>query len=140
MVERAKKFVDYSHEVRLISSPVLRMSLMAIAVFFLLLGILGLFLPVLPTTPFILLASACYARSSVRFYNALMNHRNLGPPLRTWKEKGAISGKNKAVAVALIALTSIPSVIFWIPVLAVKILVLVLCGAVSLFILSRPKA
>lgn len=140
MTDRAKDFVDYSHEVRLIQSPVIRYLLIGWAVFFLVLGVIGIFLPLLPTTPFILLASACYARSSVRFYNWLMNHRRLGPPLRTWKENGAITRKNKAIAVTLIALTSIPTAVFWIPVMAVKILVIVICGAVSLFILTRPEA
>lgn len=134
-----KLYVDYSHEVRLISSPVLRYLLIGCAVLFLTLGIVGIFIPLLPTTPFLLLASACYARSSVRFYNWLMNHARLGPPLRDWKEKKSISRKNKIIAVSLIAITIIPTVLFWIPVVAVKILLALIGGSVSLFILSRPE-
>ncbi|RZA12858.1 MAG: DUF454 domain-containing protein [Proteobacteria bacterium] len=132
-------FVDYSHEVKLIGSPFIRFVLITFALVFLALGIIGIFLPLLPTTPFILLASACYARSSVRFYNWLMNQKTLGPPLRTWKEKGAISRKNKLISVGMIAITVIPAVIFWIPVVFAKFLVATICTSVSIFIWTRPE-
>src|SRR5688572_17560241 len=51
------------------------------------LGILGVFLPLLPTTPFVLLAAACYARASVRAHGWLLNHRWFGPILRRWREE-----------------------------------------------------
>lgn len=134
-----REFIDYSHEVKLIASPYIRFFLVSCALVFLALGIIGIFLPLLPTTPFILLASACYARSSVKFYNWLMNHPRLGPPLRTWKEKRAIGRTHKIVAVALIALTIIPALIFWVPVLAVKIGLGLISASVSIFILTRPE-
>lgn len=135
-----KPFIDYSHEVRLVSSPFIRFTLISFALIFLILGVIGIFLPLLPTTPFILLASACYARSSVRFYNWLMNHPRLGPALRTWKEKRSISRKHKVLAVSLIVLTLSPTVILWVPVVSVKILLLVIGISVSLFIVTRPEA
>ena len=76
---------DYSHEVRKHRLPWVRFAFAALGTLFLLLGIAGVFLPILPTTPFLLLATACYARSSRRFYNWLMNHPAFGPLIIEWR-------------------------------------------------------
>ncbi|SHO57807.1 YbaN family protein [Vibrio quintilis] len=55
------------------------------------LGALGIFLPLLPTTPFILLASACFMRSSPRFHNWLLSHAVFGPMIENWQTRRAIS-------------------------------------------------
>lgn len=62
------------------------------------LGIVGVFLPILPTTPFILLASACYSRGSERFSAWLLNHPVFGPPLRDWRAAKIIRPRAKLVA------------------------------------------
>ncbi len=67
----------------------------------LLLGILGIFLPVLPTTPFLLLASACYMRGSERMHRWLMNQRHLGPYLRNFQAGRGIPLRAKLGALAL---------------------------------------
>ena len=133
-----RDIIDYSHEAKLARSPLIRFFLRTVAVVFFAIGIVGIFLPILPTTPFILIAAACYARSSVRFYNAMMNHPKLGPPLRRWKEKGAISRKNKKAALSILAISLIPTIIF-VPVLTVKVLLVVVGISVALFLATRPE-
>ncbi|MDP6359718.1 MAG: YbaN family protein [Planctomycetota bacterium] len=74
-------------------------------------GFIGIFVPLLPTTPFLLLAAACYFKSSEKFYSWLINHKWLGPYLRNYREGKRFSGKQKAALVIMIALTVISSVL-----------------------------
>jgi len=105
---------DYSHEVRKHRLLWVRLAFAALGTLFLLLGIIGVFLPVLPTTPFLLLATACYARSSRRFYNWLMNHPAFGPLIIEWRTYRSIPWKVKLVAVATMLLTFGSSILFFI--------------------------
>lgn len=66
------------------------------------LAILGLFLPLLPTTPFLLLASACYARSSTRMHTWLLQNRLFGETLRNYENNKAIPLRAKVVALLLL--------------------------------------
>jgi uncharacterized protein len=65
----------------------------------LVLGLIGVVLPGLPTTPFVLLAAACYARASPRLHRWLLNHRWLGPTLRDWERDRSLTRRTKTVAV-----------------------------------------
>lgn len=65
------------------------------------LGVIGIFLPVLPTTPFLLLAAACFMRSSRRFYLWLVTHPRLGPWIRDYLDGQGIPLKGKVYALAL---------------------------------------
>lgn len=105
---------DYSHEVRKHRFMWVRLAFAALGTLFLLMGIAGVFLPVLPTTPFLLLATACYARSSRRFYNWLMNHAVFGPLIIEWRTYRSIPWKVKLVAVATMVLTFGSSILFYI--------------------------
>lgn len=79
-------------------------TLFAIAgVLALLAGIIGIFLPVLPTTPFVLLATACFARSSPRIYGWLLRHRLFGPMIDTWQRERAVPRRVKWIALASMA-------------------------------------
>lgn len=66
------------------------------------LGIAGIFLPLLPTTPFLLLAAACYVRSSPRLYRWLMNHRWTGDYIRGYREKRGLPLRTKILLVLLL--------------------------------------
>ena len=105
---------DYSHEVRKHRFLWVRLAFGALGTLFLLVGIIGIFMPILPTTPFLLLATACYARSSDRFYNWLMNHPALGPLIVEWRTYRSIPWRIKLVAVATMTLTFGSSIIFFI--------------------------
>ena len=69
------------------------------------LGILGMLLPLLPTTPFLILAAACFARSSPRFHTALMDNRHFGPLLRQWESSHSIPPRVKPKALVLVLAT-----------------------------------
>lgn len=107
--------------------------------FFLGLGILGAFLPVLPTTPFLLLAAYFYSKSNHELHDWLLNHKTFGPPLRDWHEQKVIGLKAKILASAMITL-----VLFWrIPRLDIhnffKGLIVLVLAAVLLFIWTRSS-
>ncbi|MGM0401714.1 MAG: YbaN family protein [Chloroflexota bacterium] len=83
-------------------SPVRRWLLMIAGLLSLGLGILGIFLPLLPTTPFLLLAAGCFMRSSERLYRWLITHRWFGPYIRNYREHGAITRRAKIGTLALL--------------------------------------
>lgn len=66
----------------------------------LLLGLIGVVLPGLPTTPFVLLAGACYAKASPRLHAWLLNHRWMGPMLRDWEAHRSLTRRTKTIAIA----------------------------------------
>ena len=66
------------------------------------LGIMGIFLPVLPTTPFLLLSAALYMRSSQRLYEWLMSHKHLGPYIKNFREHKALPLRVKIVSVTMV--------------------------------------
>jgi uncharacterized membrane protein YbaN (DUF454 family) len=76
------------------------------------LGILGIFLPVLPTTPFLLLSAALFARSSQRLYNWLLNHKVLGKYIRGFLEERAIPLHIKIISISVMWLTILCTICF----------------------------
>jgi uncharacterized membrane protein YbaN (DUF454 family) len=103
------------------------------------LGAVGVVTPLLPTVPFLLLAAFCFARSSQRLHDWLLDHRTFGPPIRDWKRSGAISPRAKRLATLSVGVAFGISVLLglkpWI--LAAQAAVL---AAVLIFIWRRPDA
>lgn len=102
------------------------------------LGCTGIVLPLLPTTPFVLLAAFCFARGSPRLHDWLLAHRQFGPIIENWRRHGAISRRVKFLSVGALAAAFLISLAggFSGPVLIVQAVTL---GLVGLFILSRPE-
>lgn len=120
-------------------NEILRPLFFLLGVLMLALGIVGIFVPLMPTTIFLILAAWCFARSSKRAEDWLLNHRRLGPAVRDWRANGAISRKNKGLAVAGI---SAGFLIFWIaarPGVWVWLFVAAVMLACALFVVSRPE-
>lgn len=102
------------------------------------LGVVGAFLPVMPTTPFMLVALWCFAKSSGRFHSWLYHHRLFGPPLRQWEEHGRIPLSAKVVALASMV-ASMAYVIGFTDISRTLLAVMATsCTAGAVFILSRP--
>ncbi|MEC8039118.1 MAG: YbaN family protein [Pseudomonadota bacterium] len=101
------------------------------------LGAIGVFLPLLPTVPFMLLAAFCFARSSERLHNLLISHPTFGPSILEWQERGAINPRAKRYATISVVLVFSISLIAQLPwhVLAIQAVTL---SCVMLFIWTRP--
>ncbi len=101
------------------------------------LGVIGIFLPVMPTTPFLLLAAACFMRTSPKFYNWLVGHPKLGKYLVYYLEGKGIPLKAKIYTIALMAI-SMSVTTYIVPVTEIKILLPLVGVLVALYIARQP--
>jgi hypothetical protein len=103
------------------------------------LGLVGIFVPLLPTTVFLLVAAWAFARSSPRLHRALLDHPRLGPPIRHWQAHRCVSRRGKALAVASMAVSFLISAYL----LSGSPLTLALAGAVlaivAAYLTTRPS-
>ena len=120
----------YSRKERLI-----RTLLVVAGTAFLALGIVGIFLPLLPTTPFLLLSAACYARGSRRFYNWLLNNRLFGTYIRNYREGRGIKLRVKVLALAVLWATITYSAFFITSNIPLRVVLLVMASGASVHIL-----
>jgi uncharacterized membrane protein YbaN (DUF454 family) len=104
----------------------------------LILGVIGLFLPVLPTTPFLLLTAWLYAKSSQRLYYWLLNNKYFGDYIKRYREGLGIPLKTKIIGVSSLWITILTSAIFFVPLIILKIFLLIIAIAVTYHILSKP--
>ena len=102
----------------------------------LVLGLLGIVLPLLPTTPFLLLSATRYFHGSDRLYRWLMAHPTLGPYIRSFRKEKAIPLRAKVVSVSLVWITLLYCIIFVLEPLGLRILLLLLAVGISWHILS----
>ncbi|MBI4292105.1 MAG: YbaN family protein [Betaproteobacteria bacterium] len=106
---------------------------------FLILGIAGIFLPLLPATPFLLLASACYLRGSERLHRWLLSHGKLGAYIRAFEEGKGIPRRAKIVTLAMLW-TSMSVSIWWVAHPWVQAALLAIALAVTVWIARMPTA
>ena len=106
----------------------------------LILGVIGIAIPILPTTPFLLLASAAFAKSSERFNRWLLNNKVLGAYIRNYREGKGLPLKIKIITLSLLWITILVSMFFLMDLLWVQILLICIAIAVSIhIILIKPK-
>lgn len=103
---------------------------------FLGIGAVGVFVPLLPTTPFLLLAAACFLRSSERLYQWLMNHRLFGNYIRNYREHRAMSLPSKILVLSLLWVTMSYAIFSVVKILAVQILLLLIAIGVTVHIVA----
>jgi len=99
------------------------------------LGLLGMFLPLLPTTPFLLLAGACFARCSEKAYNWLMTNRWCGKYIKNYREGQGISLNHKILSLSLLWITIGYSALFVAAYIWLKLLLFIIAGCVTFHIL-----
>lgn len=104
--------------------------------FFVGLGFIGAFVPLMPTTVFLLIAAACFAKSSDKFYNWLLNNKLLGKYIKNYREGNGMPIKAKIFSISLMFVTMFSTGVFAIQVLWVRILLAGIFIAVSSYILS----
>ena len=100
------------------------------------LGILGIFLPLLPTTPFLLLAAACYAKSSQRFYDWLLNHKYLGEYIRNYREGRGIPLRTKVLILFFLWATIGYSAVVVVDTLFIRIILFLVAVGVTIHVVS----
>jgi len=119
-----------------VQSRFLKRILIILGTFFVAIGVIGIFVPLLPTTVFLLLAAGCYIRSSERFYNWLINHRWLGTYIRNYREGRGIPIKTKIFTISILWLTITLSAIFAVKSLIVRVILFIIAVSVTWHVLS----
>ena len=121
---------------RKLTSNLSRWVLIIVGSFFAGLGILGIFLPLLPTTPFLLLAAACYIRSSERLYNWLLNNKWIGRYIKNYLEGKGIPLKSKVLSISALWITIGYSVFFVVNIFSVRVILILIAIGVTIHLLS----
>ena len=123
---------------KIINNKILRFLIFSLGCISISLGVLGIFLPLLPTTPFMILAAWCFIRSSKKAHDWLYNHRYLGEILRNWDKNRSIAKRTKIIAITMI-FGSLVSVWLFVKFIWVKVFLTALLFLVMLFIATRAK-
>jgi uncharacterized membrane protein YbaN (DUF454 family) len=129
------KEIDKS-QINVSSNRVWRVSLILIGWLCVALGVIGIFLPVMPTTVFLLIAAACFARSSEKFYVWLLTNKYLGKFVLNFREKRGMTIKSKIIALTTLTLVLGYTIIFAIDLTWLQVLLTLLYLSISAYILS----
>ena len=117
----------------------IRIILVIIGLVSLALGVIGIFLPIMPTVLFLLLAAICFANASERLHRWLLSHPVFGPPIRDWNARGAIGRNAKWLASASFVGSFVIAMALGFGPIILSIQAFCLIG-VAIFIWSRPDA
>jgi len=128
--------IKKSDQMDIISNKFFRYLLIISGTIFLGFGIIGIFLPVLPTTPFLLLAAACYARGSKRFYDWLMNNKWFGTYIKNYREGKGVPLKFKVFTISLLWITILTSIYFVINNFFIEVILIIIAIGVTIHILT----
>jgi uncharacterized membrane protein YbaN (DUF454 family) len=104
------------------------------------LGAIGLFVPVLPTTPFVLLAAACFLRSSERLHRWLVEHPTFGTHIADYLEGKGLTRKTKIVALATLWGSVAVSTIYFVPVPIADAIIVAIAAGVTIYLLNLPTS
>ncbi len=131
-----------AHVARVAENPVVRAAWGGLGTFSLAMGIVGVFLPGWPTTIFLIIAAACYARSSQRMYDRIISNRAFGPHVRRFRETGTMPLRAKVLALGIMwpfvlfaVFVAIPTTLVW-----AHALTLILAVAGTIYILRLPTS
>jgi uncharacterized membrane protein YbaN (DUF454 family) len=119
-------------------SRLMRALLVACGTLCVALGVLGIFLPLLPTTVFLLLAAGCYARSSDRFYQRLVTHPYLGSYIRNHREGRGMRRRDKLATIVLLWIGIGATMIWTVDAAWLDLLLLVIAAAVTAHVVKLP--
>jgi uncharacterized protein len=132
--------MPYTDEIQITKNPVLRWLLLSAGTVFIVIGILGMFLPLLPTTIFFLLAAYCYARSSEKFYRWLHYNKFFGKYFRNYREGKGMTLASKIFSISLLWITILYSAFFAVSKIFIRILLLAIAIGVSWHIIAVKTA
>lgn len=123
---------------RLVKNELLRLILIGVGWFSIACALLGLFLPLVPTVPFLLLALFSFSKSSDRFHSWLVEHRHFGPLLKDYLVHGGMSLKAKSVAISAIWVSFPVSVLGFVESTWAKVILLTIAAGVTICLLVIP--
>ncbi len=129
---------EITTELKLSQKPIVRWTLMTAGTILVGIGILGMFLPLLPTTVFFLMAAWCYARSSEKFYFWLHHNRFFGKYLKNYRSGKGISFLSKIFTIALLWITILYSMFYSVENFYVRIILLAVAIGVTIHIIVIP--
>ncbi len=115
---------------------ILNKILIGTGTFFLLIGIIGIFIPILPTTPFLLLTAACYAKGSKKFYNWLINNKWFGEYIKNYRERRGIPLSVKIISITILWITIAFSTFIIVSNLLIQIILIIIAVGVTIHILT----
>ena len=126
-------------ETREHESPLWRGVFIALGVTCVACGMLGLVLPLLPTTPFMILAAACFAKGSHRFHRWVLDHPVFGPTVREWQTHRSIPWRTKLTAIALMILTLTTSIVFFVTARWLQVVLALLGATLAVWMYRIPS-